>query len=289
MASAGQMRAATSPPALATTYEGGHPDLLEQLTPLVDYIEISPDSIAHRTGERYQLHPAIVEEFTRSGVKKRFLVHGVGLSIASAEGFSERYIRLLDDVFSIFDVAWHSEHLGYTTVEGEPLGTMLPPPRTREMLDILCERVRFLRERYGVPFLLENVIRLLPDYAPEFSEAEFMNQLAQNTGCGFLLDAYNLECDAYNLGFEIEPFLGELDLARVREMHIAGGVRHEGFQLDVHSRCVADSTLRLAAKILRRAPGIQAVTFEYLKEAIPHLGAGAICGELARIRKELCA
>jgi uncharacterized protein (UPF0276 family) len=155
-------------------------------------------------------------------------------------------------------------------------------------MDLLCVRVRFLQERYKVPFLLENVIRLLPDYAADYSEAEFLNELCHRTGCGLVLDAYNLECDEYNLGFEVEAFLRELDLDCVREIHLAGGVRYGAFQLDVHSGCTADSTLVLAHRILKAAPQERAVTYEYLKEAIPQLGIGAICDELLRLGKDLC-
>jgi uncharacterized protein len=272
--------------ALATTYEGGNRRLLEEILPLVEFLEISPDSIAHAEGGTTSLNPEITAEL--SGARKGVLVHGVGLSIASADGYSERYIQLLDQVFDRFEVAWHSEHLAYTMVEGEALGTMLAPPRTHEMMDILCGRVRSLQERYQVPFLLENVIRLLPDYAANYSEAEFLNELCHRTGCGLVLDAYNLECDQYNLGFEVEAFLRELDLNCVREIHVAGGVRYGEFQLDVHSGRTADSTLALAHRILKCAPQVRAITYEYLKDAIPQLGIETICDELLRVGKDLC-
>jgi uncharacterized protein len=274
-------------PALATTYEGGDPRLLERICPLVDYLEISPDSISHITGNGCALNPAIMAEFDTLARGKTFLIHGVGLSIASAGGYSQDYIRLLDELFSRLPVAWHSEHLAYTMVEGEQLGTMLPPPRTQEALDMLCERVCFLQQRYSVPFLLEKVVRFLPEYPGDYSEAEFLNALARNTGCGLLLDVYNLECDQKNFGFDIEQFLRELDLRNVVEMHLAGGVEYGGFQVDVHTQVAQASTLAIAGSVLARAPQVRAVTYEYLKEAIPRLGHDAICGELQRLRETL--
>jgi uncharacterized protein (UPF0276 family) len=274
-------------PALATTYEGEEPLLLEQMLPLVDYLEISPDSVSSITGSGCALNPQIMAELKNAGDTVRFLVHGVGLSIASAAGYSDTYVRLLDEIFNELPVAWHSEHLAYTTVDGEHLGTMLPPPRTRESLDMMCQRVEFFERRYPVPFLLENIVRFLPEHPAEYSEAEFLNLLSRNTGCGFVLDVYNLECDQKNLGFDIEAFLQELDLSRVTEMHVAGGVHDLGFQLDVHSRLTADSTRALAGDILQRAPNVRAVTFEFLKEAVANLGYPAICGELLRLREAL--
>lgn len=274
-------------PALAVAYEGGDPCLLESLLATADYIEITPDAIAQTTDRGTRLNPGILAEFEDSRFGSEVLVHGVGLSIASAEGFSQDYIHLLDQAFEHFPIAWHSEHLAYTIVQGEALGTMLAPPLTREVLDLLCERVRFLQERYPAPFLLENVVRLIPDYPAEFSVAGFLNEVTHRTGCGLLLDLYNIECDAQNGRLDLEGFLDELDLSRAREIHLAGGVSLRGFQLDVHSRRTADSTIQLAARVLSRAPNVEAVTYEYLKEAIPFLGRDGICAELLRLREAL--
>ncbi len=276
-------------PALATSYQGGEPALLESILPLVDYIEVTPDTIAELTDNGTHPNPNTLAELKDIGQAARLIAHGVGLSIGSHDGYSEEYLALLDQLFSQFDIAWHSEHLAYTTVDGEGLGTMLALPRTKEMLDVVCERVHRVQERYRVPFLLENVVHILPDYGGEYSDAAFLNQIAANTGCGLILDVYNLECDAFNYGFDVAAFMNELNLAHVREIHLAGGVRHRGFQLDVHSRATADSTLRLADSVCERAPHIRAVTYEFLREAIPHLGHANICAELTRIGQELTA
>lgn len=149
---------------------------------------------------------------------------------------------------------------------------MFPVPRTAEALDLICERVRLMQERYRVPFLLEHVIHLLPDAPSEFTPAAFLNAITSRTGCGLILDAYNLQCDVANQGLDVGGSLDELNLSSVREMHLAGGVVHRGFQLDIHSRLTDDTTLALAREVLRRAPNLQAVTFELLKEAVPLLG-----------------
>jgi hypothetical protein len=70
-------------------------------------------------------------------------------------------------------------------------------------------------------------------------------------------------------------------------MHLAGGVEYGGFQVDVHSHVTEESTLEIARDVLTRAPQVRAVTFEYLKEAVPRLGHDAICGELKRLRRTL--
>lgn len=271
--------------ALTVTYEGGDPALLERLVALTDFIEISPDSISRDTGDGLELDDGVMADLENSGAK--FLVHGVGLSIGSASGWSDDYIGLLDRLFERLPIAWHSEHLGYTMVDGEQLGTMLPPPRTTEALDLICERVVRLRSRYPVPFLLEHVVRIVPDAPGEYSEAGFFNALARQAGCEILIDAYNIECDAVNFGFDGAAFVDALDLGAVREMHVAGGGWHKGVRMDVHSQRMDAPTRARAADILARTPNLRAVTFEFLKQAVPVLGHDAICAELAGLKEML--
>src|SRR5262249_12796667 len=217
------------------------------------------------------------------------IVHGIGLSIGSFDHWNEAYLHLLDQFFSRFTPRWHSEHLGFTTVSDENLGTMLALPRTEEMLDLVCERIRKIQKRYRVPFVVEYIIDLLPDAPADYSPAAFLNAITSRTGCGLILDAYNLECDAHNFGLDVSGFLDELDCTHVKEVHLAGGFQHNGFKLDIHSRSTADSTLTLALDIVGRCPNLEVATFELLKEAIPKLGHDGICAELLRIRKAVAS
>lgn len=277
-------------PAIALTYDGGDPGYVELALPFIDFIEVTPDGIAV-AGETFPFIPeetlCALEEFAKH---VRIVVHGVGLSIGSADGWSEDYLRLLDQLVGRIPLAWHSEHLGYVNVDGEHLGTMLPLPRTEEALELICERVELLKVRYDLPFLLENIVRLLPEPPCEYSDATFLNAIVERSGCGLLLDVYNLECDAHNNGFAIEPFLNELRLDYVRELHVACGVEHEGVLMDVHSRPLRESTLALSRDIVRRPQSkVSVVTYELLAEAVPVLGAEVICHELCRLRSSLAS
>jgi uncharacterized protein (UPF0276 family) len=272
-------------PSLAATYEGGDQAFLERIVPFIDMIEVSPDAIAQSDGEGKHLRAQVLDEYDSVRSQVNLIAHGVGLSIGSFDHWDESYLRLLDELFSRFDLQWHSEHLACTVVADENLGTMIPLPRTDEALDLICRRVGLIQERYRVPFLLEHVIHLLPDAPAQFTPAGFLNELTSRTGCGLILDAYNLECDAHNQGLNVEAFLAELDLGPVRELHVAGGTQHRGFKLDIHSRRTSDTTLALAGNIVARAPNLKAVTYELLKEAVPLLGHETVCAELSRIRR----
>ena len=218
---------------LCTTYDAHDPKLLETVLPYVQYLEVSPDTISRKVGDKIIYDKAIMHDLKSISEDVQILVHGVGLSIGSYDGFSMAYIKMLDTFFNELPVAWHSEHLGYTQVDGVQLNTMLALPRTNETLDMLCERIEFIRHRYNVPFALENIIRLLPDDNDTYSDADFLNLLTQNSGCKLILDTYNLECDKKNQAFDVDTFLKELDMSHVQEIHVAGGIEYNGFQLDI--------------------------------------------------------
>ena len=275
-------------PALAATYSGGDRALLIRLAPILDALEISPDTLARADGGRTELRADMLSEYT-SQTGLAFTAHGIGLSLGSFDGWNEGYLPLLDHLLEHCELRWHSEHLGCTFVAGESLGTMLSLPRTQEVLDLLCPRIQALQRRYGIPFLVEHVAGLLPESPAEYSHAAFLNALTRETGCGLLLDAYNLECDAHNHALDIAAFLNEVELASVRELHLAGGVRYKDARLDVHSRLTEESTLALGLEIIARCPQLELVTFEFMREAVPVLGHDAICGELLRIREALVA
>lgn len=274
-------------PGLGTTYEGGDPALIERVLPIVDYLEVTPDTLV-RARDGLTFDEQAMMELENAQRHVPVIIHGIGLSIGSHDSWNEQYLRLLDEFLSRIDATWHSEHLGYTMVDGEHMGTMLALPKTHEMLDVVCDRIEKMQKRYARPFLLENIVHLLPEYPGDFTEAGFLNELSARTGCGLIIDAYNLECDAQNYGFDVGEFCRELDWSPVSELHLAGGVEREGFWLDVHSNVTKASTLALADTLLSHCDGAcQVVTFELLREAVPVLGHDAIVDELARLKRWL--
>lgn len=251
-------------------------DLLERVLPLATTIEIAPDAIDADALE-------LLVDVARYA---RLTVHGTGLSIGSVDGWNEDYFTLLDALFARLPIAWHSEHLGYTTVNGASLGTMLVLPRIEESLELLCPRIEQIQSRYGVPFLLEHAVNLLPEPPiADYSYAGFLNEIVRRTGCGLLLDVYNLQCDAHNNKvIDIDAFLDELAFDAVREIHVANGIEREGMLLDVHSRRTRSDTRALLERILMRATNVEAVIFETVPEAVPSIGHDQIVEELTELR-----
>lgn len=265
-------------------YEGRDPRFAETVLPLAEVVEVTPDAIATMRGGRPVIPSDTLDELRAISQHAWITIHGVGLSIASADAMNESYLALVDQLMSHVDVAWHSEHLGYTTVDGQHLGTMLVPPRTDEALELICARVGEIQRRYAKPFLLEHVVNLFPEVGGEYSAAGFLNEIARRTGCGLILDVYNLECDVHNGLCTASAFLDELDLAAVREIHVANGTIDRGLRVDVHSRVTRDETRAMLREVLPRTPNVEAVIFELLGPYIGLTGLEAVANELRTMR-----
>ena len=127
---------------------------------------------------------------------------------------------------------------------------------------------------------------MLPSPACKYSDAAFLNKITSLTGCGLILDVYNLECDAANFNLNITAFLEELNLNTVYEMHLAGGATDTelNFKMDIHSQLLTDSTIELAQRIIDKDPlNLHAITFEILEEFIGYHGSAAIINELNKL------
>jgi Protein of unknown function (DUF692) len=139
-----------------------------------------------------------------------------------------------------FGFPWHSDHLSFNRFD-EPSGhsfdsgLTIPVPYDESVLRMICERVEYVLREVPAPFLLENNVYYFAIPEQEMSEPEFLNELAARSGCGLLLDIHNVYVNARNHGFDGWSFIEQIDLGKLVEVHIAGGLSVEGTYLDAHS------------------------------------------------------
>ncbi len=275
------------------TYQPGLRPAMEAAESLIDFYELSPDILCHERVYHDQralhYHPTLLAEALAWCERRPIVVHGLGLSIGSACGWNEDYLRILDEFGSHRSFPWHSEHLGFlhaADADGQALhaGVQLPLPFSEEALDLIVPRVDALLRRHDEPFLLENTTFYLPGSPTEngFDEITFLNALTERSGCGLLLDLYNFHCNAVNFGFDAFEALSRLDLDRVVEIHIAGGTTHEGFLMDVHSDVVPRSVWQLLEWVVPRTPNLAAIVYEHLEQAVHVVGVEGVRRQLER-------
>lgn len=262
---------------------------------VIDYLVLSPEQLCResRTGDtrKFDLVEAEFNQFLEVLGDRPAVVHGLELSIGSAKSMEQACVDLIDRVHARRPFPWFSEHLSFLQVEEDDgttsyPGAPLPVPLTDEALDIVSPRAEALRTRYGVPFLLENVTHYLPELPADKGrdEIDFLNDLTERSGCGLLLDLYNLHCNALNHGFDAREALSRLRLDRVIEIHVAGGQTHDGFQMDVHADVVSEDVWDLLEWTIPQTPNLAGVTYELLAEAFDVLGAEGVRGQLERAK-----
>lgn len=257
----------------------------------LDYLAVIPDRawIDHGVGapDRFQTLP-IAETFLEQASRERPIVlHGIGLSICSAEIFDEDYARNLIGWAERLQSPWISDHLAFTRIgTGHEVNSAitLPVPYDLEVLDLLTPRVRFFTEALRCPFLLENNVYYFRYPGQDLQEEEFLNRLCRGTGCGVLLDLHNLYTNSVNHRFPAEDYLRNLDLANVTEIHIAGGVRMMGFHTDSHTGPVLDGVWDLLERTVPRAPNLRGVTFEFHESSFGRLGESGVLEQIDRAR-----
>lgn len=180
-------------------------------------------------------------------------VHGLGLSLGTPGPLDRGYLDRFARVAEIANAEWTSEHVSFSRAGGVDLGHLNPIPPTRESLKVVADHAIEVAERCGRPLVLENITTHLR-LEGEMTEPEYLNRLCEASGCGLLLDATNLHINSRNHGFDAREWLGELDLAHVRQLHVVGYAVRDGRYEDSHSSPLQDDLLDLVREILERAP-----------------------------------
>lgn len=148
--------------------------------------------------------------------------HGVNLSIGSVDPLNEEYIERLKSVLDRTKALWYSDHLCFTSVGGAYLHDLLPLPFSHEAAEHVVARVKKLKKRIALPFLLENPSYYVPMPGADMSEAAFFSRVLEKADCGMLLDVNNVYVNSRNHGFDPQEFIRALPLKRVGQIHMAG-------------------------------------------------------------------
>jgi uncharacterized protein (UPF0276 family) len=179
-------------------------------------------------------------------------LHGVGLGLGSARGFSEQHLERVRGLVRRVEPALVSEHLCWGAVGDRQLNDLLPITLDRAALDLLSARVSRVQDVLRRRILLENVSTYVRFHADAMSEAEFLAALAARTGCGLLLDINNLYVNQRNHGEDALAAIAAIQPGMVGEMHLAGHLETPLAVIDHHGDVVAEPVWRLYEAALER-------------------------------------
>jgi len=179
-------------------------------------------------------------------------LHGVGLSLGSADALANVHLAKLKRLVDRVEPALVSEHLSWGSLGARHFNDLLPMPHTREVLALLTERVDRVQSTLKRSILIENVSAYVEFRDSDMNDTALLDELARRTGCGILFDVNNLYVNAVNFGFDPRARLAELSPAAIGEMHLAGHTSVDGCLIDTHGARVCSEVWALFEEACRR-------------------------------------
>ncbi|HEX2888530.1 DUF692 domain-containing protein [Vineibacter terrae] len=225
-----------------------HLDEIAAQAPAVGFLEIHAEN--HLSGG-----PALrkVERLRRDHALS---VHGVGLSLGSAEGLDAHHLGRVAALVARLQPQFVSEHLAWSVVGGAYLNDLLPLPYTEESLDVVARNIERLQAALRRPVMIENPSGYVAFVQSSIPEPEFLAALAARTGCRLLCDVNNIFVSGCNLGFDPAAYLAALPAAAVDEIHLAGHARNDAdgevILIDDHGARVSDPVWALYRAAIAR-------------------------------------
>jgi uncharacterized protein (UPF0276 family) len=253
-------------------------DAVEGL-PGIDWVEVVAENVC--PGHL----PASLLRLRERGVT--VVPHGVSLGLGGAERPDPARLAALAERAGALGSPLVTEHIAFVRAGG-PLtasprleaGHLLPVPRTRDALDVLCENIRIAQDALPVPLAVENIAALLAWPGEELTEGQFLYELADRTGVRLLIDVANLHTNHVNQGEDPAEALAGLPLEALAYVHVAGGYERDGVWHDSHAHPVARPVLDVLTDLASRVdpPGV------LLERDEDFPGAAELAGELTAIR-----
>jgi uncharacterized protein len=221
-----------------------YPEILEG-NPRVDWFEAISENYMVPGGRPLNMLMRVRERWP-------VVLHGVSLSIGSADPLDSGYLDRLKALAERVEPAWISDHLCWTGVNGINLHDLLPLPYTEEALDHVVSRLLQVQDRLGRRILLENVSSYVTFAQSAVPEWEFLAEVARRADCLLLLDVNNVYVSAFNHDFDPLAYLDAIPGERVRQIHLAGHENNGTHIIDTHDHPVIDPVWSLYAEAIGR-------------------------------------
>ncbi len=247
------------PPGMGIGLKRAHCEALLADPSLVDFVEIHAENFMSAGGPNLILLDRIAETWPLS-------IHGVGLSIGGKERLDREHLQRLRGLIDRTSPASFSEHLAWSSHDGVYFNDLLPVVYDTPSLNRVVDNINEVQDFLGVRMLLENPSTYVAFSTSSWHEAEFLQQIAQSTGCGLLLDVNNLYVSCHNHDWSPQDWLSHIALDLVDEIHVAG---HEAIQdaegqillIDSHGDPVGEPVFELLEHVITRG-GIRPVLVE---------------------------
>ncbi len=212
-----------------------------------DFVEIHAENFMSDGGPNLRLLDRIAGAFPLS-------IHGVGLSIGSAEGLDKEHLRRVRRLCERAQPAIFSEHLAWSVQGGIYFNDLLPIPLNNASLQSVVAQVDEVQDALGRRILIENPSTYLSLASSDWDEVDFLREIARRTGCGLLLDVNNVYVSCHNQNLDSLDYIARFPLELVGELHLAGfeaaDTANETILIDTHGSAITKSVWELFEDII---------------------------------------
>ena len=195
--------------------------------------------------------PAMLE-----ALRERYAIslHGVGLSLGSAEGLDEEHLARIAALVRRIEPAAISDHVSWSVTGGVYFNDLLPIPYDEDALTVIARNVMRFQEAVGRTVMVENPSTYLRHVQSDRAEPQFLAELCQRSGCGLLLDVNNVFVSTENHGDDAQAYLSAIAHLPIGEIHLSGHhlrqIGNRSIRIDDHGSPVSDPVWALYERAL---------------------------------------
>jgi len=238
------------PPRAGIGFKPEHFVDVAETEPDIGFLEVHAENYM---GEGGMPHRMLAELSARYALS----LHGVGLSIGAARPLDRAHLARLRLLIDRYKPQSFSEHLAWSTHDTGFLNDLLPLPYTPETLARVIDHVDEVQQATGRQMLLENPSTYVLFEESCIDEIDFLDAVAERTGCGLLLDVNNVMVSAVNHGLDPLAYVDRFPVDRVGEIHLAGydetvDGAGERLLIDAHGSRVREDVFALYRHAIRR-------------------------------------
>ncbi len=215
-----------------------HFSYILQHRPPVDWFEAISENFMDSQGRPRRILAQVAEQYP-------VVVHGVSLSIGSADPLDFGYLTKLKRLADTVNARWVSDHVCWTGVAGINAHDLLPMPLNEPSLRHVVERIRVVQDFLERPLVLENPSTYVGFVGSTMSEWEFLTRMSADADCGLLLDVNNVYVSSVNNDFDPVEYIRSVPHERVVQFHLAGHTNCETHIIDTHDDFVIDPVWEL--------------------------------------------
>jgi uncharacterized protein (UPF0276 family) len=208
-----------------------------------------------------------------SALPQAKVLHGVGYPVGGTISDRDEHVPAFRAWAGALAAPWVSEHLSVFQAQGPTgprcLGFLMPPVQSEAGVGLACANIRARRDLVGRPFAFETGVNYFPMHAWEMPDDAFFAAVAEEAGCGVLLDLNNLWCNEKNGRARVRDVVAALPPDAIWEVHLARAEPLDGVWLDAHSGAIDPELAALAADIVPDLPNVGAIVFEVSPDRLP--------------------